>query len=182
MNVSRIIVGMVVCALTSQLSWSQEASPAGANERLGYFNVSTGAFRPLGQVGDFDSDSVAAANPQTGTIIVNFTVTIRSTIPAASPISCNVSAIVTDISSAGVNLITESATVNGTRTGNTARCTVTIPYSWMVLNLATAQMSLNYSLSGGKAPALIRSSSGSIANIPVPANASTTTQTVSAVL
>ena len=188
MNMSRIIVAVVVCALSTHPSWSQEVSPASTNGALGYFDYSTGAFRPVGQMGVFDSDSLAAANPQTGTIIVNFTVTIKSAIPATSLINCGVTAIVTDIDipTASVNLITETAIVVATRTGNTAKCTVTIPYSWTVFNSATARVSLTYSLSGGKATAttglLTRASSGGIANIPVPANGSTTTQAVNAVL
>jgi len=173
---------MVVCLLSSQISWSQEASPTCARGALGYFDYSTGAFRPISQMGEFDSESVAAANPQTGTLIINLTITIKSAIPAASPISCNISATVMDISSAGANVIMETASVNGTRTGNTAKCTVKIPYSWTVFNLASATMDLSYSVSGGKAGGLMRSSSGGIASIPVPADGSTTTQTVNAVL
>jgi hypothetical protein len=63
---------------------------------------------------------------------------------------------------------------------------VTIPYSWALLNPSTARLSLNYTLSASKTGAaaglLSRLSLGSIANIAVPANGSTTTQTVNAVL
>lgn len=185
MNVSRIIVGVVVCALSSQLCWSQEASPARPHGALGYFDYSTGAFRPIVQMEDFDSNSVAATNPQTGTVVVNFTITIKSVFPATSPISCDVGAIVTDISGADINVITESGTAAATRTGNTAKCTVTIPYSWAVSNPTTARLSLTYALSMSKTGTtglLIRGSSGGIASLPVPANGATTTQTVNAVL
>ncbi len=185
MNVSRIIAGFIVCASLSPSCWSQEASPATPHRALGYFDYSTGAFRPVLQTEDFDSSSLAAANPQTGTIVVNFTITIKSAIPATSPISCGVEANITEVSVSGVNLILESAAVAATRTGNTAKCTVTIPYSWMVSNTATARLSLNYNLSLSKAGTtglLSRSSIGSIASIPIPANGATTTQTVNAVL
>jgi len=182
MKASKLILGMVVCAFgLSQVSWGQEA-PADANEALGYLNYSTGVFRPVGQTEDFDSELEAAKTPQTGTFVVNFTITIKSAIPATSPIICGVTASVNDISAAGVNVITEVATVAGARTGNTAKCTVTIPYSWMVLNPAAAKVNLIYNLTGSKGAALTRSSSGSIASIPVPANGSTTTQAVNAVL
>ncbi|HEX6899766.1 MAG TPA: hypothetical protein VF789_08635 [Thermoanaerobaculia bacterium] len=183
---SRIIVAVVVFALSSQLAWGQEASPASINGVLGYFDYSTGAFRPVGQMGEFDSEAAESIN--TGTIIVNITITIKSAIPAASPISCGVSATMADIdiSAGSVNVISETATVVATRTGNTAKCTVTIPYSWTVMNSASAKVSLTYNLIGGKATATtglqVRSSIGPIANIPVPANGSTTTKTVNAVL
>jgi hypothetical protein len=186
MNVLRIIVAVVVCALSSQLSWGQEASPASINGVLGYLDYSTGAFRPVGQMGEFDSEGEKANN--TGTIIVNITITIKSAIPATSPISCGVSASVTDIdiSTGGINIISELATVAATRTGSTAKCTVTIPYSWTVLNSASAKVSLTYNLSMGKATATtglqVRVSSGTIANISVPANGSTTTKAVNAVI
>ncbi len=184
MHVSRIIVGMIACAFSCQLAWSQDVSPASTRGTLGYFDYSTGAFRPVRHMEDFDSDSLAAASAQTGTITVNFTVTVKSAIPASSPITCGISAIVTEGSLAGVNIILEDATVAATRSGNTAKCTVTIPYSWTVLNPTTARLDLNYTLSASKAGTGIvsRSSSGSIASIPVPASGATTTQTVNAVL
>jgi hypothetical protein len=185
MNVSRIVVGMAVCALSAQLSWGQEARPAGSRA-LGYLD-SNGLFHPVGQMEVFDSSSAAAANPQTGTIVVNFNVTIKSVIPTTSPVSCDVSATVTEISGAGVNLTTESAFVAATRTGNTAKCTVTIPYSWVLLNPSAATISIGYGVSASKTPPPAtglqsRASGGTVANIPVPANGATTTQTVNAVL
>src|SRR5215213_81606 len=98
MNVQRIVVGILVCALSSHAGWSQGVSSAGRNGALGYFDYSSGVFRPIAQKEDFDSFSEAAANPQAGTIVVNFNITIRSAIPATSPIMCGVDAIVTEIS------------------------------------------------------------------------------------
>src|SRR5215203_41030 len=177
MNVRRIIVGVIVYALSSQLCWSQEAKPVSPARALGYFDYSTGAFRPVAQTEDFDSSSLAATSPQTGTIVVNFNITIRSVIPATTPINCSVQASVTEVSLGGVNIISDDATVVATRTGSTAKCTVTIPYSWMVSNTATARLSLNYNLIAAKPAAtglLSRSSLDTIASIPVPANGATT--------
>jgi hypothetical protein len=187
MKMSRIIVGVVVCALSSQVGWSQQASPANPHRTLGYFDYATGAFRPVGQMDYFDSSSVAAANAQAGTLVVNFTITIRSAIPTTTPIFCNVSALVTEVSASGVNLIQEDAVVAATRTGNMAKCTVTIPYSWVVVNPVTASVTLSYNLIATKTPAgttgfVSRLSTGTIASIPVPANGGTTTETVNAVL
>jgi hypothetical protein len=182
MNARRIIVGVIVCALSSQLSWSQEAKPVSPAKALGYFDYSTGAFRPVAQTEDFDSSSLAATSPQTGTIVVNFNITIRSVIPATTPINCGVEATVTEVSAGGINIILDGATVVATRTGSTAKCTVTIPYSWMVSS--SARLGLNYNLIAAKPAAtglLSRSSLGTIASIPVPANGATTTQTVNTV-
>jgi hypothetical protein len=186
MKVSKIIIGVVVFALSSQLGWSQEARPSNAHSALGILDSATGAFRP-GQMADFDSSSLAATNAQTGTIVVNFTITIRSAIPTTTPILCDLSASVTEISGSGVNLIEEDAAVAATRTGSTAKCTVTIPYSWVVLNPVTARLGLAYNLIAAKTTPgttglLSRASSGIVALIPIPANGGTTTQTVNAVL
>jgi hypothetical protein len=164
------------------MAWGQTC----AKGAPGYFDYSTGVFRPVGGTEDFDSSSAAAVTPQTGTIVVNFTITIKSAIPATFPISCGATATVTEVSIAGVNIISDEADVVATRTGATAKCTVTIPYSWAVQNPATAKVSLNYTLGASKPTAtsgfLTRLSVGTIASIPVPANGSTTTQTVNAVL
>lgn len=185
MNLSKIVAGVVIL-LSSQLCWSQETRPASPHGALGYFDSATGIFRPIGQMEDFDSNSLAAANPQTGTISVNLTITIKSAIPTSSQIICGVTATVTEVSGLGVNIISDEASVVATRTGNTAKCTVTIPYSWAVSNPATAKVNLNYNLAAGKATTgtglVSRSSTGSIASIPIPANGTTTAQTVNAVL
>jgi len=185
MKVSRIIAGVIVCALSCQLSWGQEASPAGARGALGYFDSATGVFRPVSPMEDFNFEALAAT-AQPGTIVVNFTIAIKSAIPANYLITCGVSAVVTEVSVAGVNLIEDDAAVAATRTGSTAKCTVTIPYSWVLSNPATARLSLNYSLTASKGTAttglLARSSLGSIVNTAVPASGSTMTQTVNTVL
>jgi hypothetical protein len=184
MNAWKVIAGVVVCALSSQLCWSQEAGPVSSHRVLGYFDRSTGAFRPIVQTEYFDSNSVAAASPQTGSIVVNFTITIKSGVPATSLISCGVDAIVTEVTAGGANIIEENATVAATRTGNTAKCTVTVPYSWAISSPSAASLSLNFTLSTarvGTTGLLSRISSGTIANIPVPANGATTTQTVNTV-
>ena len=185
MNVSKIVAGLIVCALSSQLAWGQEAGRAGSKGALGYFDYSTGEFRPVGPMEDFSSEALAATT-QPGTITVSFNITIRSAIPANYVISCGVSAVVTEVSLSGVNLISDDATVAATRTGGTAKCTVTIPYSWALVNPSTARLSLSYNLSASKAGAaaglLNRLSLGTIANMAVPASGATTPFTVNAVL
>jgi hypothetical protein len=142
----------------------------------------------MGQMeGDVDAYSVAAASAMTGTVVVNFTITIKSAIPTTTPIVCDVLATITEVSAAGLNLISDDSSVAATRTGNTAKCTVTIPYSWAVSNPTTAKVSLLYNLTAVKTTAgvtglLNRSSTGALGTLPIPANGTTTTQTVNAVL
>jgi hypothetical protein len=102
----------------------------------------------------------------------------------SAPIACKVEASVNEFGAEGINYLADSATVAATRTGNTARCTVTIPYSWVLSNATAARLNLTYSLTARKAGTtglLDRESIGAIASIPVPASGSTTTQTVNSV-
>jgi hypothetical protein len=81
----------------------------------------------------------------------------------------------------------ESATVGATRTGSTVTCTVTIPYSWPLLTPNSDMITIAYALSSPVTPAsqgagvlLIRLGSGTVATIKVPANGTTTTESVTA--
>jgi len=121
----------------------------------------------------------------TGIIVVNFTITISSTIPTTDKISCLASASVFDTGSTGS--IQETAAVAATRTGATATCKVTIPYSWPLVSGSTDQVQLTYEIS---APGLftatnglpLRTSTQSIAHIAVPKSGTTTTETVVATI
>ena len=88
----------------------------------------------------------------TGKIVTNFTITVSSAIPSHTPITCNVSASVSDFNTstfAGYNFLNDSATVIATRSAGSARCTVTIPYSWNLSYRSTDQVSLSYNIDAG---------------------------------
>lgn len=184
------VVGLVVCILASQVVLGHEANSARtATPIVGYLDRATGTFHPIAQTEDFDSESVASINPQAGTVVVNITMTIRSGISTSSPITCHVSTSVFEVSltTGAFNFRFEDSATTATRNGNTARCTVTIPYSWVIVNPATTKLSINYSLLYNRSISsttgvLSRLSIGSVATIPIPAEGATTTHTVNAVL
>jgi len=132
-----------------------------------------------------DNATQDAVTTFTGTIVVNFTITISSTIPTTDKISCLASASVFDTGSTGS--IQETAAVAATRSGATATCKVTIPYSWPLVSGTTDQVQLTYEVS---APGLftatnglpLRTSTQSIAHIAVPKSGTTTTETVVATI
>ncbi len=122
-----------------------------------------------------------------GSFVVNFTITVKSTIAATKNIACTVSALVLDSGSG--NTITEiagNAVVRGS--GSTVACTATLPYSW---NLATGtidKINLSYSV---QEPAAItsaaqaypnRTSSQSLGTMSVPTTGTTTTINVSSTI
>jgi len=68
----------------------------------------------------------------TGKFVVNFTITVASTLPTTDVSACGVTASLLDVGSTFE--ILESATFAATRSGSTAKFTVTIPYSWTLLS------------------------------------------------
>jgi hypothetical protein len=131
------------------------------------------------------SQTALAQTTSTGKFVVNFTITVDSNLPTTDKIACSVQAQVADVSSG--HIILESASVAATRNGATASCSVTIPYSWTLSSASTDKVNLAYTITvpgvASAANALpSRFSSQSIATISVPANGSTTTETVSATI
>jgi hypothetical protein len=120
----------------------------------------------------------------TGTIVVNFSITVDATISSTAGIGCHAAASVSDGPTGAKNLINEAAGVLATRTGSTASCTVNIPYSWNLVTPTTDKVILAYSIT---APAEVPPGSPSslptrvseqtrFAAISVPASGSITTE------
>lgn len=165
-------------------AFGQQADEAVTRGISGYLNPQTGAFTPTTATTDGDAfpDAVTTVG---GKIVVAFTINVQSAIAATAKIGCSVSATVLDVATA--NTILETATVAATRTGATAKCTVTIPYSWTLGSMPTDKVILNYSIvapvSATAATALpSRTSSQSMGQIAVPANGAITNKTVTATI
>jgi hypothetical protein len=151
---------------------------------LGYLDPKTGAFHTL-PVPDSDSAEALTTTTVGGTIIVKFTITVKATIAATAKIACSVSAEVIDNITAAPAVILEEAAALATRSGTTATCTVTIPYSWNLATATSDKVTLSYVLSAPAEATVTtaypqRLSSQGIATIAVPANGATTNETVTA--
>jgi hypothetical protein len=115
----------------------------------------------------------------TGKFVVNFTITISSSVPTSDTIACDVDVIVIDASGD----ITDDLSVSATRSGSTATCSVTIPYSWAVTSTTDA-VYVAYDVSAPPQPLVSSStfprrySAHPIAKITVPANGATTTYNI----
>jgi hypothetical protein len=124
-----------------------------------------------------------------GTFVFKITITVKSTNLGTDTIAC----------AAGVDLIDQNPTtfaINGTweegaavaatRSGSTATCTVTIPYSWSLAFGSTDTVNLDYGIevpgSTANPPLPSRLNSHSLASMHVPANGTTTTVTVAATI
>src|SRR5208282_2793357 len=145
MKLSKVVFVLAFATMLGGTAWSQSANPGSRPEILGYLNPGNNSFRPMYMqpIGNPAVVSVA-----TGKIVTNFTITVASVLPSTVPITCSVSAGVSDISSTFVlsNEISEQASVIATRTGATAKCSITIPYSWNLSNRNTDKVNLSYTI------------------------------------
>jgi hypothetical protein len=174
---------LLVCLLATRASfWGQNtAAPSGVP---GYLNPRTGVVHSIRHHRLLGAAAPPATTTYSGTIVVNFTITVSSAIARTAQIGCVASASVVD---AGTdNGIVEGAGAAVTRgTGSTVTCSVTIPYSW---NLASANLdtvalaysvtsSVDFSAPAGEWPH--RAGAQSLGSIGVPVSGTNTTKTVS---
>jgi hypothetical protein len=163
--------------------WGQKsAAPQGIR---GYLDPQTGVFHALPAAQADDDDAERTITTVGGKFVVNFTITVDSTIASTNKIGCNVSASLAD----GSNFITEQAGTAVTRgSATTVTCSVTIPYSWKLSTPTTDMVALTYTITSPVEISVatseypLRISTQSIATIKVPANGATTTETVTATI
>lgn len=106
-----------------------------------------------------------------GTLNFKITITIKSAIPATQKIYCLAYA-----SAYGMQSNSEQATKVATRSGNTATCTVSIPYSWVGVDITTGAISTSLSIYSGTNDLTARYASRSLTPIlPIPPNNTTKT-------
>jgi hypothetical protein len=126
-----------------------------------------------------------ATTTYTGTIVVNFTVTVSSAIARTAQIGCVAGASVMDARTDN-EIVEEAGTAVTRGTGNTVTCSVTIPYSWNLASANADTVGLTYSVTSpvdliapvGEWPH--RAGAQSLGSIGVPVSGATTTETVSA--
>ena len=176
------ILSLIACFLmagSASLCGQDAAASPGVQ---GYLNPRTGIFHSFGRPVPQESEPLATTT-YTGTIVVNFTITVSSAIPATDQIGCVVGATVFD--TATLNAIVDLAGTAITRgTGTTLTCSVTVPYSWKLASGSTDSVSLGYSVTSpvdfstpaGEWPN--RAGSHTIGTIKVPVSGTTTTETV----
>jgi hypothetical protein len=189
MKFTRFIIACLCTIAFAGTGWSQNGGPSSRARVIpGYINPQTGVFTPLVMGSGENPEALpAAATKFTGTFVVAFSITVKSSIPTSTPIVCTVDASVVDQSPSTfqiANEIFESANLAATRSSKTASCTVTLPYSWLLSFSSTDTVSLSYILEaqGTTAGSAGRYSSQDIATIPIPANGATTHENVSATL
>jgi hypothetical protein len=174
---------IIVCACFMGLTlplWSQQAKEAVKPGILGHLDPRTGAFTPLVQRPLEDEEALEPLTPTTGTLVFNFTISIKSKNLGGDTILCFADASVFETSSLFDAI--ESASVKATVSGSTAKCTVTIPYSWPLKSASSDTISMSYSVEASGTSLATRTSSQSLPSIKVPPNGTTTTETIASTI
>jgi len=171
-----------VVGLTIPARGQAQQSTSSGRGIFGFLDARTGAFHPaVPQALTSNGEVAALTAATTGKFVFNFTISVQSALASTVGIECNASAETFEATTQ--HTILEDAAVSATRTGSTAKCTVTIPYSWVLTTPTTDMVTLSYQLSAPTAaPALpSRLSTQTVAVIKVPLTGATTTETISAV-
>lgn len=170
----------------AQATDSPEGKPAPRPLIKGYLNADTGAFVAVPRRGVApDADFVSQASVRVGgTYVVNFNITVKMSLAATAPIRCQVTANTTDSDFTSNTYYLDQKSQTAVRSGNTATCTVTIFYSWLLPDLASSSVSTTYSVivSPESSTGVSRYHTGTLPVFAVPANGATTTRNVSVTL
>jgi hypothetical protein len=177
-----ILLAVLACFLGLNINLWSQSTPA-VNGIRGYLDPHTGIFHSMPHPDLQDAD-VPPPTTFGGKFVFNFTITVSSALPSTTKIFCEASVLTEDVTSLiGIN---EDASVAATRSGSTATCTVTIPYSWNLSSSSSDRVSLSYSIIAGvpstTVPLATRTSGQSLPQIKVPANGATTTETIAATI
>jgi hypothetical protein len=158
---------------------------------LGYYNSDTGLFEPLRSATQDLAEP--AVTPTAGTLVYKFTITLKSPLPKNALVICSAGGAVIE---AGYSADEQGFGIATLESGDTYTCSVSMPYSWQLHTASTDKIVLSYKAETYEAIQVTaangtgttvtntagRASSQTIAEIPVPANGATTTETVSVTL
>ena len=107
-------------------SFAQNAEPRGKNPVFGYIDPKSGMFHSMDRTPLTDEQAATIA-PTTGSIVLNVTIQVSSSLSTTAKFFCSSDTAVSDSLTGGWTAV---VTVTGSRVGNTVTCKLTIPYSW----------------------------------------------------
>lgn len=172
-------VGMIAFLATGLIGFTQSIGGSEQTVAVGTvprYPARPPVVQPMFQRYNFSGPLLAS----TGKFVYMMTISVKSAIPSGDVISCVGTAEVSDVSTGRV--IEETAGVAATRSGSSASCTVTIPYSWALGSAGSDHVLLGFDIvtpaTAVGAPLPSRSSIQQFATISVPANGSTTTEVI----
>ena len=150
---------------------------------LGYVDPATGKFHLATPESTPDADIAATVAPTTGKLVFSFIIRIASSVPSSDAIVCvaDSTALERPTATNPRAVYLEEASAVGSRSGSTATCTVSIPYSWLLATPASDTLTLHYAVGAGTSTAVAinvaRKSAHQLPVTKVPATGATTTAT-----
>jgi hypothetical protein len=127
------LLGLVTSA------FAQNAEPRGRNPVFGYIDPKTGMFHSMDRT-PLTEEQAATITTTTGTIVLNVTIQVSSSLSATAKFFCSAT---TSVGDGLTGVWTAIVTVTGSRVGNTVTCKPTIPYSWDLGTPTTDTMSVD---------------------------------------
>jgi hypothetical protein len=121
-------------------TFAQNAEPRGKNPVFGYIDPKTGMFHSMERT-PLSEEQAAAITTTTGTIVLNVTIQVSSSLSTTAKFFCIANAAVSDSMTGGWTAV---VTVTGSRVGNTVTCKPTIPYSWDLGTPTTDTMAVDF--------------------------------------
>ena len=185
------LVGLALAgsAAVAQSNMSNESR----KKVFGYQDPVSGEFRPV--TAHSEMPEVTTTSPTTGDFVSNFTITLKTAVPTGGKVLCGVTMSGTSINETTGSYLdfTEMAYDYATVSGTTAKCTVSIPYSWLIpaatttiLNTYTADVTAEIvPATATTVLSLVEvrySGHGIVSNAKIPASGTTTTEAVAITL
>jgi hypothetical protein len=163
--------------------WGQDAIP---NRGIrGYLDPRTGIFHSIPHPDTLDEAAPPPAKTTfTGSVVMNFTITVSTVFASTTPIAC-IGEVQLQDSGSTTNILEIAGSTVTRGTGTTVNCSVTIPYSWSLASAGTDKIRLAYSVTAPIAFTQTaafpnRQGSQSLGTIAVPVSGTTTTETIKA--
>jgi hypothetical protein len=183
--ITAISVGATLAGSAVAVAQSSE-SAIHHRKVLGYQDEQTGAFHPLATAAPD-----ITLSPTTGTVELELTTSLRTTLPKGGSVVCGASLIVLseNLTTGSLSSWTEDAYGIASVSGTTATCTILVPYSFIV---PAASTTLKNTIEGtytvemvnatGAVPPLIVDLFGTFLSAPLPPTSTTTKVPVSATI
>jgi hypothetical protein len=205
MRIPRILAALAgLTLMTGAAAYAQTQSTGpidqSTNRVYGYVDLRTGAFHPGRSQADATPDSTVTLKTFTGTIEAKITITISSATAAKMPKGSTILCDLQSESFVDGSDYEEVAAAAATISGDTATCTVNLPYSWTGNSAGTTSAYYfegSYKITATYAPSatqpltdynIIRQTtgpletSGAVTAIPIPASGTTTSFSIDATI
>jgi len=177
----RTLLLICACSATFTHAALSQSQPHATPGRLGYQDPKTGAFLPLAPTVADAGEAAPPVTPTTGKFAFNLNINIKSANIRTDVLACYATVTVSDNLTGSYTIDEDEASVAATITGSTAKCTVSIPYSWPLVtptaDIVTVSLSVyaNSPTPGGQPTRIVTQTQP---HISVPLNGSTTTYNV----